>query len=117
MSTLFRTQAQHEKYIAYIQEGGLKSGCVLCEKTPLQEFNHWKIVPNDFPYDKIAKTHHMILPKRHATEPDLSETEKQEFQELKVGYINQNYEFMIEPASKMKSIPEHFHLHLIVTKE
>src|SRR3989344_1004131 len=92
----------------------LKKGCPLCLKTPEQTFTHWKIVTNDFPYDKIAKTHHMITPLRHVSEQELSDDEKKELQDIKGGYLNTHYEYIIEPTHKKKSIPAHFHLHLIV---
>ncbi|MBM3257552.1 MAG: DUF3605 domain-containing protein [Candidatus Liptonbacteria bacterium] len=114
---LLRSKELHEKYLAYIAKGGLSNGCVLCTKPPITDFTHWKIVLNDFPYDKFAQIHHMIVPRRHIAENELSEAEKEEFQRLKAGHINENYDFMIEPTYKLKSIPSHFHIHLLVIKD
>ena len=79
-------------------------------------FTLWKIIPNDFPYDRIAKKHHMIVPLRHVQEKDLSTEERAELQEIKGrGFDDDTYEYIIEAAQKIKSVPGHFHLHLVVT--
>ena len=31
---------------------------------PIKRFEHWLIIENEFPYDAIAETHHMLVPKR-----------------------------------------------------
>ncbi|HWA31930.1 MAG TPA: hypothetical protein VG694_00540 [Candidatus Paceibacterota bacterium] len=113
----FRTQEMNEKYDQFKAEGNLVKGCNLCEAPSLTEFNYWRIVDNRFPYDRVAKTHHMILPKRCVTEENLTDEEKAELKSLRAGYVNENYEFVIEPTAKMKSIPLHMHLHLIVSKD
>ena len=76
----------------------------------------WRIIPNDFPYTRIAALHHMVVPKRHVKEDELSQEEWMEYNQLKHSYINDNYEFIIEPTNRKKSIPAHFHIHLIVAK-
>lgn len=112
-----RTKETAELYKQAIAEGALNGPCVLCAKKPLQEFELWKIVQNDFPYDLIAKTHHMIVPKRHATEKELTPEEWSEFSKIKDEYLHPNYEYLMEAAHKMKSVPAHFHWHLIVPKD
>jgi diadenosine tetraphosphate (Ap4A) HIT family hydrolase len=114
---LLRTKKHHAQYLSYIRRGGLASGCRLCEKKPLKEFKYWRIVENRFPYDKIANVHHMLIPKRHVGETELSPRETKELLALKQGYISAHYEYLIEAVHKQKSIPAHFHLHLIVSKD
>ena len=75
------------------------------------------MINNTFPYDRIAETHHMIIPNSHVTEEGLSDEVKREFKKIKDEYIHKNYEYIIEATHKKKSIPEHFHLHLIVAKD
>jgi uncharacterized protein YnzC (UPF0291/DUF896 family) len=58
----------------------------------------------------------MVIPKRHVKESGLSEEEKKEYAEIKATYVENEYEFIMEPTVKLKSIPEHFHLHVIVAK-
>lgn len=90
--------------------------CMLCAKPVIKSFKHWKIVGNDFPYDRIVDLHHMILPIRHIVESELTPEELAELLELKSGYLNTVYDGMWEPTPKDKSIPGHHHLHLLVFK-
>jgi hypothetical protein len=116
MATL-RTQENEERYKRLIAEGHLEAGCPLCASAPLHAFKHWKIIPNTFPYDKIATTHHMVVPLRHVRESELTPEELQELLAIKHEYINAHYEYILEATHKKKTIPAHFHLHLVVLKE
>jgi hypothetical protein len=116
MATL-RTPEMKAKYKAYQAEGGLAGACVLCEKPALQTFGQWKIIDNMFPYDRVAKTHHMLVPLRHAAEAGLSDGERAELLDIKRGQAMGPYEYMLEATAQTLSIPQHFHLHLIVTKD
>lgn len=115
MGGTLRTQEGENKYKEYRENGGLNEKCVLCSKSAIEAFTYWKVISNDFPYDFIAKTHMMIVPLRHIKEEFLTEEEKSEFQKIKENYI-QEYDYIIEATYKAKSIPEHFHLHLIICK-
>src|SRR6185369_7348001 len=112
-----RSAAQQAKYDAYKAAGGLENGCRLCERKPLKTFKYWRIIGNKFPFDRIAKVHHMIVPKRHVAEPQLRQAEVSEFRRIKEDYLNKKYEFLIEATHLKKSIPEHFHIHLVIVKE
>jgi hypothetical protein len=116
MGTL-RTQETKQKYQKFIDEGLLADGCNLCKSPAVVEFKYWRIINNEFPYDLISDVHHMIVTKRHITEDKLNTEEKEELQSLKLGYINKEYEFMMEGTNRKKTIPEHFHVHLITVKE
>jgi diadenosine tetraphosphate (Ap4A) HIT family hydrolase len=90
--------------------------CFLCRAQPIKEFEHWKIVENEFPYDGIATKSHIIAPKNHKTEDGFTENEKTELLKIKKDLGNQ-YDMIIENGTNNQSIPQHFHLHLIVLKE
>lgn len=77
----------------------------------------WRIIDNAFPYDEIAKVHHMLVPKRHVPDEEITSAEWAEFARLKKGYVNDTYEFTIEAVPRRMSIPGHMHLHLIVENE
>ena len=111
-----RTPEGKEKYRDYLKNEQPGGPCSLCEKEGLRSFKFWKITENSFPYDLIAKTHHMIVPLRHIPETGLHEKEIQELNEIKQGFINTEYDYIIEATPKNKSIPGHYHLHLIVGK-
>ena len=113
---LLRSNEMAAKYKAAISNGALEGECILCKKDSIAEFEHWRIIINDFPYDRIAKVHHMVIPKRHVSEDSISFEEWNELALLKGGYISDNYDYIIEAAHRNKSIPGHFHLHLIAVK-
>src|SRR3989344_392957 len=102
-----RTQESEERYKKLIAAGYLNGACKLCEAPSIKDFEHWRIIRNDFPYDLIARVHDMIVPKRHVQEGDLSEEEKEEYNEIKTSYVEGAYELIIEPTAKFKSIPGH----------
>ena len=121
-----RTKETEAKYAEWKLQRGLERGCPLCIEAPfngfiycatVKNFTHWKIVVNDFPYDKIVEKHHMLVPLRHVAEGGLTAEERKELFDLKPTYLNDEYQFIIEATHKTKSVPEHFHLHLIVAKE
>lgn len=109
----------HQKYERYKQTDFKDGVCTLCQRTktkPVKQFRHWKIIDNWFPWDRISKTHHMIIPKRHASYKKLNRQEKQELDKIKLGYVNETYGIMAEATHRIKSIPDHYHLHLIILK-
>lgn len=116
MGVFLRTPESQEKYRAYIRAGGLQSECALCSKEAKHRFSHWKIICNDFPYDLIADVHDMIVPIRHVDEGGITEEEWQEYHQIKADFIQQ-YDYLVEATNKNKSIPAHFHIHLIVGKK
>ena len=104
-----------ERYRIHRESGVLDTGCVLCAAPALETFTHWKIRQNDFPYDLVAHTHHMLVPLRHVHEQELTESERTEFFELKYTAL-QLYELLLESTEREKSIPQHHHVHLIIGK-
>jgi hypothetical protein len=111
-----RTEAMKARYKEYAANHPATDSCPLCSKMPLRTFTYWKITENQFPYDLIARDHHMVIPLRHVTENELTAEERAELSEIKATFINPKYDFIIEATPQNKSIPQHFHLHLIVAK-
>jgi hypothetical protein len=104
-----------KKYQEYLKNTPSSDVCILCEKKVIKEFKYWKITGNLFPYDLIAESHDMIMPIRHIVETELTDEEKEEFSYIKIHLLGE-YDYIIESALKNKSIPEHFHQHLLVGK-
>jgi diadenosine tetraphosphate (Ap4A) HIT family hydrolase len=112
-----RSAKYHETYEKLKLERKGQDHCFLCSTKSIQEFKHWRILLNDFPYDVIASTHHLIVPKIHKTEHLLTEEEREELILLKDTVLDKVYEFVVETLPSQKSIPKHFHLHLMVFKD
>lgn len=110
-----RSEEMAQKYKEHRASGIMENGCVLCLANPLKSFQNWKIIQNNFPYDRIAETHHMIIPLRHVDETGLTREESDELQTIKYSTL-QDYDIIVEATKRTKSIPAHFHLHLITTK-
>ena len=87
--------------------------CKLCILPIIKSFTYWNIVPNEYPYDLIAETHHMLQPKRHCTALELTTAERDELHTIKFEYLQHHYDFVSESLPHTSSIPEHHHLHLI----
>jgi hypothetical protein len=115
MGTL-RTPETEAKYDAWKAARTGKEICRLCEMEPIKEFTYWKIISNDYPYDQIAKIHNMVVPLRHVTEKDLTREERDEFEGFK-DQLHVGYTYIMEATHHQKSIPGHYHLHLVELKD
>lgn len=104
------------KYKDYLKNHPSDGSCPLCSKEAIRTFKHWKITDNAFPYDLIASKHRMVVPNRHVPEEELSGDELNELAKIKREFIDSDFDYIIEATTKNKSVPEHFHLHLIVGK-
>ncbi len=113
----FRTPQKQEEYDEIKVHFKNAHVCALCEKTSVEDYEHWRIVRNDYPYGKIARVHNMLIPKRHVTEEEFTESEESELKEIRKKLMDSEYEFIFEATKHNKSIPEHFHLHLVITKD
>jgi hypothetical protein len=113
----FRTKETEEKYYLDKCNPNTPEGCAICAKEPILKFKYWKIIENSFPYDRISTLHHMIAPLRHTKFGDINQVELDELKEIRDNEIDKTYGCIIESTSLTQSIPKHFHLHLIVTRE
>ena len=76
---------------------------------------YWRIVENQFPYDKIAVVHHLIVPERDFSEEfHMNRLEKLELDTLKDGFARgSTYDCIMMSFPHNRSIPQQFHYHLI----
>lgn len=120
--TFTRTREMMDKYVEMMQQRKASGIDVNPFKDwkdhAIKEFNHWFIIPNDYPYDAIASVNHMIAPKREVAFnwQLLSDEEEDELDLLKATYLNEHYDVVYENLPKGQTIPAHFHLHLLVLK-
>lgn len=112
-----RSKETHDYYLTVREARGSDFACPLCDRDAIQQFQHWKIIPNRFPYDRIAVTHHMIVSLRHVPDSELLPEEIDELIELKQGILRDSYDMLTESLGGHKSIPSHAHRHLITLKD
>jgi hypothetical protein len=113
----WRSQEMHDRYETERQADLDSDACPLCDAPSITEFEHWRIIPNKYPYDAVALKHDQIIPKHHWVSAEIPAEAWAELTELKERELNQEYSFIIEALPGTKSIPGHFHLHLMVPKQ
>ena len=116
MATLRKKETQ-DSYDEHKAQGHLENNCPLCTSESIETYTYWRVIDNRFPYDKISDLHHMIIPRRHIIESELTPEEQIELMELKNSVLNEKYMYIFEALPGKKSIPGHFHYHLLVVKE
>lgn len=101
------TEAEYQ----HLLDKGLKH-CIYCEQELLvAEFQYWVLLKNRFPYDRIAKDHWMLAPKRHIpTEKQLTREENKELERL-LEILN--YDCVLINKKPKRTLPDHYHLHLL----
>ena len=120
--TFLRTDEMMTKYMETMNErnkNGIKSNHFLNYHDILvKEFEHWVILENEFPYDRVAKVSHLLSTKREIPLDwkFLNKEEKEEFKKIKEEYLKEHYDAIWENLPKGQTVPHHFHLHLIVLK-
>lgn len=84
----------------------------------IREFEHWYIIENNFPYDRITNTHHILAPKRvFGRFEDATQIEQDDYRSiLKTLECEQFYDSLQINFSKDRSVCAHYHVHLIVWK-
>ena len=82
----------------------------------IETYQHWVIIPAGFPYDLVAETHHMLVPKRvFGRLEEANEEEMKELYEIKRS-LGSRYNYFLETLGAMQSNPVHLHIHLIKLK-
>jgi len=117
--TFLRSDKIMTKYMEVMkerEEKGIKYNPF--EETPIKEFTHWVIVDNQFPYDAVATTTHMLATKRKVAFDWqlLTEDERSEFEQIKKEYLSEHYDAIWENLPKGQTVPGHFHLNLLILK-
>ena len=91
--------------------------CIFCEAalrgTILRVYEHWIVIRNQFPYDKCFKNHRLLATKRHVTEA-LNQAEREELEHHIL--LVEDYNQCILNKKEDRSIPLHFHYHLVDIK-
>lgn len=82
---------------------------------PLENYMHWKIIKNDFPYDVCYKVSHILLIRREGVSSwhELNQDEISELNRLKRTVLYERYDQIVENSPSRRSVPNIFHLHLL----
>lgn len=113
----WRSEAAHQRYETERQNDVTSQHCPLCDAPTIESYIHWIKIENIYPYDAIAIQHDMLITKRHiGYDRELSDEERAELSNLKESTLNETYAMIMEALPKNRSIPGHYHLHLIVPK-
>ena len=85
----------------------------LSQVKPIKEWKHWKLVPNQFPYDVAFRRHNMLIPKRQfANREQMKFYEWQELQLIIRDYIEKHYDLLIDNMASKRSITSLYHVHV-----
>jgi diadenosine tetraphosphate (Ap4A) HIT family hydrolase len=116
--SILRSEEVNEKYSAYkaAMPADAPHFYDWAERV-VAEFDKWVLINNAFPFDKIADTHHLLIPHRvfahlHEANPE----ELRELEEIKAKLAS-DYDFVMENFPRNRSVPTHFHLHFVVLKQ
>ena len=108
-----RTLEMHIKYI-----NSTKNPNFYDDAPTITDFDTFRVIPNQFPYDTIAEVHHLLIPKRQVTTP--AEFTLQEHGDIATIISSltqtQDYDQILYNFPHKQSAPQRFHLHLITLK-
>lgn len=112
-----RSEAVELKYAEHKKRQGNKYNMFNFPK--VKEYKFWIIVENEFPYDKVAEVHHLLIPKRKfANESEMKNEEYEELMAIKKEVSDLGvYSSISENLHKERTILDHYHLHLIKYKK
>jgi len=84
-------------------------------ETVLREFEHWVIIENRFPYDRMARTNDMLVSKRPLNSRyDGTDEEQSEYETIMKLLAEENfYDAYMENFPRIKSVKKYVHIHLI----
>lgn len=112
-----RTPETEAKYQAF-KKTKEADGCCFCrevEKFEKEEdtavictWEHWGLMWNDFPYDAVYDTHHLLFPLRHVDYEDLTLKEIEEYRQI---VKNLDYHQSVENFGERQSQKGHWHIH------
>jgi hypothetical protein len=110
--TSLRSDAMHTKYLTYPKDKDFMTNA-----PSIKDYQYWRIIENKFPYDTIAETHHMLVPRRQIRSfwrmyPwEMINLVYLIFWKLHPEYDHAQYNF-----PKAQSVKDWLHFHLIVVK-
>lgn len=106
-----RTDKTQYKYERHLDAGRTTP---LWDVPPLKSFLFWKIIPNQFPHDRIARVNDMLIPKRRVR----YWRKLRWYERLELRYIDKilerHYDSISRNYPSVISVPDIMHFHLYV---
>lgn len=88
----------------------------LYKETPIKTWNNWVLINNEFPYNAVFDTHHMLVPKRCSVPKEkLLKEERNELEDI-LDELSEVYDCYMVNYPKKQSIKTHYHIHLLIYK-
>ena len=115
---IFRSEECVERYLRRSKEINDIGGTDLRELPFVKGWDLWVLVKNEFPYDRIAENHCLLVPKRRFTDDEeMSIEERHELFEIKREFSgDKSFDLMCESMAYDRSVPGMFHLHFLKLK-
>jgi hypothetical protein len=86
------------------------------EEEVIQEWKHWALIENAFPYSSVFKVNHMLIPKREVDKAGLNKKESSEL-ELILEELSDIYDCHLTNFPGKQSRKNHFHIHMLIYKD
>jgi hypothetical protein len=118
-SDVLRTEECLTKYRAKRKEYGEDlDQFELTDLPHVREYTRWVLVENEFPYDRIADRHCLLVPKRRFVDDgEMLGAERAELLEIKQGYSDsKEFDCVFENLKHNRTVPGHYHLHVLKFK-
>lgn len=114
MIKLLRTPKAIKSYEKRLKD--VKDGTYVFDLLKLKSLDswmYWVLMENEFPYDKIASKHNLLIPKRFIADgKELEEEELYELYQIK-DELGDDYDVYMESAKHNRTVENHFHIHCI----
>ena len=84
----------------------------------VKRWNEWILVRNEFPYNKIAENHCLLVPLRTFSEDEeMSEVERQGLFSIKREFAeSKDFDWVLECVKHSRTVPLVYHLHCLKLK-
>lgn len=115
MNFKFRVPETDRKYQTYKATNPPEAMLADWKDRIVEEFTHWVIIENKFPWDRITEVHHLLVPKRRfARADDMNAEEEKEWKEIR-RKVSKTYDMFIENLTG--TLNHIYHPHLINFKK
>jgi diadenosine tetraphosphate (Ap4A) HIT family hydrolase len=95
-----------------------KEGVSLLSLPCIKQWNYWRLIKNDYPYDKIAESHYLLIPlSGFAEDEEMNNDERKELFSIKNELSEtKTFDAIFENLKHDRSIQTFYHLHCIKFK-